>query len=189
MGIAGDTWRCELCGRTNANGEKYCTTGHIQRGKGDRFNLVEGWACCYVTGGGGSSSTPIIFNSGKRYCAAFPQGVPKKYFRIAFRIESPILGTMGFSLNYGRSCDVTQPATRIERKGRTMRTSECALCAHFFSSGTSNREQKPRCKAFPDGIPSGLGSTISHQHPYPGDHGIQFELHPDLMPGGEETQP
>ena len=45
----------------------------------------------------------------------------------------------------------------------------CYECRHFHPD-------EKTCDAFPDGVPSVFlyGDEI-HDHPYPGDHGIQFE--------------
>lgn len=53
-------------------------------------------------------------------------------------------------------------------------TPECFDCRHY-----KPRETAPghTCTAFPDGIPWPiLKSIVLHRKPYPGDHGIQFEL-------------
>ena len=52
----------------------------------------------------------------------------------------------------------------------------CFDCAHF----QVRVHGKPRCDAFPDGIPKEMfkrGAT--HDSPIPGDHGIQFEPRED----------
>jgi len=44
-------------------------------------------------------------------------------------------------------------------------------CEHFHSSGSL------ACNAFPDGIPDEIWIYVDpHTTPFPGDHGIQFEL-------------
>jgi hypothetical protein len=48
--------------------------------------------------------------------------------------------------------------------------SQCRSCAHWHYATI-------HCDAFPDGIPIKiLINDVSHQQPYPGDHGIRFEL-------------
>lgn len=50
---------------------------------------------------------------------------------------------------------------------------ECFNCAYFRGMVNS----KPRCKAFPDGIPQDiiLSKEPVHNKPYPGDNGICYE--------------
>lgn len=52
-------------------------------------------------------------------------------------------------------------------------TPACFNCTHFFG----RVKGKPRCHAFPDGIPNEiiLSPESTHDKPYPGDHGIQFK--------------
>ncbi len=51
----------------------------------------------------------------------------------------------------------------------------CIYCKHF------NKRGRGSCPAFPNGIPGRiLLGTIDHVNPYEGDHGIQFELDPNL---------
>ena len=46
----------------------------------------------------------------------------------------------------------------------------CENCRHFDALG------RPRCAAFPDGIPLPiLSGEVAHDRPLPGDHGIRFE--------------
>lgn len=48
----------------------------------------------------------------------------------------------------------------------------CFECTHFDGM----IEGKPRCKAFPEGIPRDfMKKGAEHNAPYPGDHGIQFK--------------
>ena len=48
----------------------------------------------------------------------------------------------------------------------------CSLCKHF----TGKRGGERTCTAFPDAIPMRIWMGENHHtHPYPGDHGIQFE--------------
>ena len=53
----------------------------------------------------------------------------------------------------------------------------CMYCKHY------NRKDPGTCKAFPRDIPAkfSLGEA-EHLTPYEGDHGIQFELDPNLSP-------
>jgi len=49
--------------------------------------------------------------------------------------------------------------------------SRCSYCKYL------NEKKLVTCKAFPKGIPHEiLSSEFNHINPYPGDHGIQFEL-------------
>jgi len=49
--------------------------------------------------------------------------------------------------------------------------SRCLYCKWY------NHKKIGTCKAFPKGIPHAiLSSEFNHIKPYPGDHGIQFEL-------------
>lgn len=51
-------------------------------------------------------------------------------------------------------------------------TPVCFDCIHFEGMV----EGKPRCKAFPEGIPRDLmKQDAKHDEPYPGDHGVHFE--------------
>ena len=53
----------------------------------------------------------------------------------------------------------------------TGREMGCYLCKHF------NKKTRLTCAAFPDGIPSPIvNGEIAHLKPYPGDHGIVFEV-------------
>jgi hypothetical protein len=56
-----------------------------------------------------------------------------------------------------------------------MTGSQCFGCKFFH-----NYEQFFRCDAFPEGIPSAiLKNAYSHRYPYPGDHGIRYEMSDD----------
>lgn len=58
----------------------------------------------------------------------------------------------------------------ITQKGDMVQV-QCNSCVHRRASAT--------CDAFPDGIPKViLMNEIDHREPFPGDHGIQFELKP-----------
>lgn len=50
---------------------------------------------------------------------------------------------------------------------------ECFECANFHGMVKG----KPRCTAFPDGVPKDiiLSKNPKHRAPYPGDRGITFE--------------
>jgi len=57
----------------------------------------------------------------------------------------------------------------------------CTYCRHLTTSVPSRRYAS--CSAFPDGIPDAIWKGESrHLDHYPGDHGIQFEPHPDVVP-------
>lgn len=48
---------------------------------------------------------------------------------------------------------------------------QCIGCAHFW-----DLIEKPKCEAFPDGIPDDIWSNeLSHTKPYVGDNGILFK--------------
>jgi hypothetical protein len=50
---------------------------------------------------------------------------------------------------------------------------QCANCVHLRGA----KDYRWRCDAFPDGIPTPiLREEFDHTVPYPGDHGIQFEM-------------
>jgi hypothetical protein len=87
-----------------------------------------------------------------------------------------------------------RPEARLEAKppGQAMLTIDknsdwpifspvCTYCRHLTGSVPSRRQAV--CAAFPRGIPEGIWlGRNKHQKPYPGDHGIQFEPHPDVVP-------
>ena len=51
-------------------------------------------------------------------------------------------------------------------------SSNCINCKHW----EIHSDDLYQCKAFPDGIPPEIWTgKISHDNPYEGDHGIQFE--------------
>ena len=55
----------------------------------------------------------------------------------------------------------------------------CRTCTHFKRN---NKEDVAACKAFPDGIPVDIIiGRKSHKQPVEGDHGLQFELAPDMQ--------
>jgi len=58
-----------------------------------------------------------------------------------------------------------------------LRQSWCTHCKNQLDKEVPKREGfiVKTCKAFPDGIPLGLGGSIDHTTPYPGDNGIQYE--------------
>lgn len=52
----------------------------------------------------------------------------------------------------------------------------CTYCRHLRNYGEGRI-----CEAFPDGIPMPIWMGENrHLDPYPGDHGIQFELRPGM---------
>lgn len=53
----------------------------------------------------------------------------------------------------------------------------CVFCRHL------KKGEDFRCDAFPDGIPSDIiENNADHRKPYPGDHGIRFEIKKDFDP-------
>ncbi len=53
---------------------------------------------------------------------------------------------------------------------------QCAFCIHLRYEG-----RKHFCEAFPKGIPDDITHGLrDHRLPYPGDHGIRFELKPGI---------
>jgi hypothetical protein len=56
-----------------------------------------------------------------------------------------------------------------------MAVSLCAMCKH--------RRDERTCDAFPDGIPTEVYFEYDHRLPYPGDHGIRFEMKDELKGG------
>lgn len=57
-----------------------------------------------------------------------------------------------------------------------MKTAVCHNCIHFDATSL-----EMVCAAFPAGIPSEIViGNEDHVTAYPGDHGIQFELKPEL---------
>lgn len=50
----------------------------------------------------------------------------------------------------------------------------CATCAHWTRDMC--------CEAFPEGIPAAIAAgTFDHRRPHAGDHGILYELAPNVM--------
>ena len=54
-------------------------------------------------------------------------------------------------------------------------------CVHLTGvQGEDEFNQRIVCKAFPNGIPDEIAyGDNPHTSPFPGDHGIQYELDPD----------
>ena len=59
----------------------------------------------------------------------------------------------------------------------------CILCRHRAAG------EHHVCAAFPQGIPAAiLRDEHDHHFPYPGDHGIQFELCTEALPVDSERE-
>jgi len=65
----------------------------------------------------------------------------------------------------------------------------CSSCKHVDEKA----KRRPSgalylgCAAFPDGIPDAIyWNQVFHDQPYPGDHGIQFELDPEFADDKED---
>jgi len=53
----------------------------------------------------------------------------------------------------------------------------CFFCKHYDHSRFSLSSTRHFCRAFPQAIPLEIATgQVEHTTPYPGDHGIQFEL-------------
>lgn len=51
---------------------------------------------------------------------------------------------------------------------------QCSNCVNL--SNAVNKEGRPVCMAFPDGIPEEIiTGDADHSKPYPGDHGFQYD--------------
>lgn len=58
--------------------------------------------------------------------------------------------------------------------------SPCYFCIHYNKNGSEGIFTRA-CKAFTTKIPDDIWKHIvNHQSNYPGDHGIMFELDPDM---------
>lgn len=53
---------------------------------------------------------------------------------------------------------------------------ECVFCEHYHQARNERTDELPSCDAF-DAIPDDIfvGSR-DHSHPYPGDHGVRFQI-------------
>lgn len=61
----------------------------------------------------------------------------------------------------------------------------CASCAHFRSQAASGAAT---CAAFPTGIPAAVMSgRNAHRNPIAGDHGIQWQRHPEWRTATRES--
>ena len=62
--------------------------------------------------------------------------------------------------------------------GRTIFSSVCTFCSRL------HEDEERACDAFPEEIPEAIWEGENgHTGPYPGDHGLRFELRGDLAPG------
>lgn len=56
----------------------------------------------------------------------------------------------------------------------------CIACSRLTSVGDTARAARPACAAFPTGVPEQIWEGgADHREPFPGDHGIRFDLDPD----------
>lgn len=60
----------------------------------------------------------------------------------------------------------------------------CLSCVHYDQTTPADIGSRPKCAAFPEGIPDAIyfDGRVDHRGPWPGDKGIRFEQDPLRAP-------